>query len=220
MALSSLFGSEVYGPQQPGIGDFIQSVIPVAQGIGGIIDMFNNKDSFNDIYRQAGEISPEERLAQSYYMALGQPGNSLVKSLTDEQMRRNTEALLMQIRNMQNMDRRLISRGQRSTFFDPERRDETLNYLITRGAPALRAQAEDTARGNLETSARGLGGFASAGQNRLNNQLQLSKQQAVSGLSNAGNLSGKIGNIGTSIEDILNAINDGRFNPQRNTLGG
>lgn len=228
MALSSLFGGEVYGPQQPGAGDFFDSILPVAKGIGGIIDMFNKKDPYKDIYKQAGEISPEERLAQSYFMALADPNNSLVKSLTEEQMRKNTEALLMQLRNMQNMDRRLMARGQRGTYFDPERRDETLNYLLTRGAPALRAQAEETARNNLNSSAKGLAGFADSGQDRLNTQFKLAQQRAVSGLSNSSGLSGQIGQIGTSIQDILKAINgeekpviyNSRFDPERNSVWG
>lgn len=184
---------------------FLSQLGGIAQQAGGIYDILRAGKTNKKIMSRLGQITPEEQQAQALYGALMQPNNSLVKSLTDTEMQANTEAMLSQLRAMQLSDRRGLARGRRQTFFDPERADETIDFLVSRGMPAMRQQAEQTARSNIQNAASGYANLANFGRKRLDNQNRFYLgQQAQNEMS--GGLGGKISNAAGSIEKLLETI--------------
>lgn len=187
------------------LGGAVGSLAPVAKSFGGLLDAIRGGSAQSSLYKQAGKMSPAESQAFSLYGALSQPDNTLVKSLTENEMRANTEALLSQLRAMQLTDRRGMLRGRRSTFFNPERADETVDYLVSRGAPALRQQSEQTARTNIMNQANGLRGIAPIQQARQNTQLEMGRNSAASNILGGG-YAGQVGNFTSGIQGLLKAL--------------
>lgn len=201
------------------LGSTFGKIAPVAQGIGGLIDAIQGPRRYNDIYRQAGQPTAGEMQAQALYGALAQPNNSYVRQMSEAEMRANTEALLSQLRSMALTDRRAQLRGQRGTFFNPERADETIDFLVSRGAPAMRTQAEQTARSNIASSAAGLMGNAVLESQRQSNQLNMRlAQEALRAKS--GGYAGQIGQLGSGLEDLIRAIGGGAQRRPSSTFVG
>jgi hypothetical protein len=145
--------------------DFLGQLGGAASNIGGIINALGiGKPKMN--YGP----SPSEAQANSLFQALLDPNNSLVKQNTDVNLMRGMQSFLMQLRQMQMLQNRNTSRGVRGAFFNPERADETINFLTTRGLPAMQEQARDKATSDIRSTATGLSGFAKGEQDRINAQ--------------------------------------------------
>jgi len=162
MALSFLgdFGNFAGGAQSGG-------------ALGGILELLKGRTAYK-YAKQSRDLlvnrqpSQAEIRANSLYEALLQPNNSLVRSQQEEGTRLGIEGLLTQIREMQNADRRAVARGRRGgTFSDPERRDEFLDYSISRGMPYIQQQALETARTNIGNQARNIQGLMPAQNTRI-----------------------------------------------------
>jgi hypothetical protein len=114
--------------------------------------------------------SEHERYAVNLLKALGQPGNSYVNSVTDEEFRNLRGSAQADIRSKVLSDRRERSMGRSGTFFDPERADENIAFQISRGTPMLRQQAQQNAIKRI-LAAAGVGDFATAADARDQSEL-------------------------------------------------
>jgi hypothetical protein len=154
MALSFLQDMGTFASGAQG-GDLISGIVGLLKGRSA--DKYAKQSRDLLVNRQPSQA---ETRANSLYEALLQPNNSLVRSQQEEGTRLGIEGLLTQIREMQNADRRSVARGRRGgTFSDPERRDEFLDYSISRGLPYIQQQALENARTNIGNQANSIKGF-------------------------------------------------------------
>lgn len=142
-----------------------------AEGLGGIAELIKTLSSgrtAKDAYERTVNQGPTqaERESIALYKALLDPDNSLVRRNADQETRTGVEGLLKTLRAAQVMDQRAQSRGRGATFSDPERRDEFIDYAISRGIGGIQSSAMDTARGNIANQAAGLRGFIPVQQQR------------------------------------------------------
>lgn len=114
--------------------------------------------------------SEAERQAISLLQAIGQPGNSYVKALQDEEFQNLRGGVQSDIKSKVLADRREQSMGRSPVFFDPERADENINYQISRGTPMLKQQASQNAIERI-LKAAGVGSYAANADNRAQGNL-------------------------------------------------
>jgi hypothetical protein len=151
--------------------DFLSSMggaSGIAGGISGIGSLLNalgvGKPKLN--YGP----TPSEAQANSLFQALLDPNNSLVKQNADINMQKGMQDMLMQLKKMQMLGARGQARGLNNPFFSPERADETVNYLLTRGQTAIADNARTQARSDIYNTANALKGFAPMEQARITAQ--------------------------------------------------
>lgn len=109
----------------------LQSILSIFRGGGN-----NEEERF---------VPESERYAKSLLMALAQPGNSMVQSLEDEELRKLKAGQGGDIMAKVLADRREAAMGRAPVFFDPERRDENIAHQLSRGTPMLMQQANQNA---------------------------------------------------------------------------
>lgn len=162
---------------------FLSKAAPIIQGVGSLVDAIGggNNKSYNRAVAQSMQPTQAEARANSLIEALLQPDNTLVKQNTNENMRAGMEALLSQLRTMQTMDSRRMARGQRGTFFDPSRRDEAIDSMLSRGAPFIQENARQSARKDILNSANAIKGFIPQQQQRQKNMLIDAEREQLSG---------------------------------------
>lgn len=186
--------------------DFLNQITQGASGIGGILDAFGiGKPKMN--YGP----TPSEAQANSLFQALLDPNNSLVKQNTDVNMQRGMQNLLMQLKLMQMQGARGQARGLRNVFFSPERADETINYLLTRGQPAIAENARETAVNDIRSTATSLQGFGRMEQERRN-AMDSNRDRDYSEFQTAGGFSGSASRLGDGLQNLLNQIMPARGN--------
>lgn len=149
--------------------------------LSGIAGLFGNIQANKSAKANLARVMNQQPTAaetrsNSLIEALLQPNNSLVNSLADEGTRTGIEGLLKTLHSAQMMDQRAGLRGRRPTFSDPERRDEFIDYAISRGAGGIRQNALDTARQNIASQAAGLKGFIPMQQSRMDARLNAQNQ--------------------------------------------
>jgi len=180
--------------------DFLGGITSAASGIGGLLNAFGiGKPKIN--YGP----TPSEAEAISLYKSLLDPNNSLVKQKTDINLQKGMLDFLMQLRQMQMLDARRGSRGMRGTFFQPERADETINYLTTRGLPTIALQAREKAEGDIRNTANSLMGVIPIEQSRINAR---NKNRGVDyqNFQLQGGYGGMAQQFGGGIQDLLRAF--------------
>lgn len=123
-----------------------------------ILSSLNGMRNVNGAINRNNVATPAERSSQAIYAALADPNSPILKNMTDTQDATNLNNFQRQITEMQLADRRAQSMGRSPTFFSPERADETVNYLTTRGLPQLHQAAQDTAMQRLIEAAGGQAG--------------------------------------------------------------
>ena len=194
--------------------DFLGGTTQLATGIGGLLNAFGvGRPKMN--YGP----TPSEAQANSLYQALLDPNNSLVKQNTDANKIEGMQNLLMQLKQMQLQSARGQARGLRPSFFAPERADETINYLTTRGQPAIARQARTDAMNTIRGVADNLMKFVpderdmmnarntNAGVNASNFQLQ-------------GGYGGVANEFGTGLQDLLTQLlGSTQRRPNNNFIG-
>lgn len=177
--------------------DFLGGFTQAASGIGNLLNAFGlGKPKMN--YGP----TPSEGMANSLFQALLDPNNSLVKQNTDINLQKGMQDFLMQLKQMQMLDARRGARGQRGTFFQPERADEVVNYLTTRGMPAIAEQARDKATSDIRDTATSLSGFANLEQSRRNLQDERSRA-SYANQQMQGGYGGMAGKFGTGLQDLF-----------------
>ena len=132
--------------------DFISSLAPI---VGQIIG-YNQAQKAVKKYNVP---TASEKRSNALYEALLDPNSGLLNSLTQEERFSARESFLSQLRDMQLADRRSQSVGRAPTFFQPERADEAVNFLTSRGLPMLNAIAAQRAQERISGSAAGIRGL-------------------------------------------------------------
>jgi hypothetical protein len=183
------------------LGTVLNTAGQVAGPIGTILSAFGIGKS----KQKQAPMSEAERYALSMLQAIGQPNNSLVKQLSDEEFANMHSGVLSDINEKVLADRRERSMGRAPVFFDPERRDENIASQISRGTPMLRQQAQQNAIQRI-LQAVGVGQFAPAQQNRINAGIKAQAADKETLLAQGG-FGGIAKNISTGLQDILRAIN-------------
>lgn len=189
------------GDFNPSASGGMNSITPFLQGISSIVDMFRPSAS-DKAYKQALALQQEPA---ALYRAIMDPDNPMLKRMTTDNTQAGINALLMQLKQQQMMDVRRGGRGLRGTFYNPERADETINYLLTRGAPAIQENARLEAKNTMLGSAQGL--------NQVNPMTgsMITARGAVQDAS--GGLSNKLGQLSKGIQQLTNI-----FNPQQDGI--
>jgi hypothetical protein len=188
-------------------------VAPLVGGIGSLLDVFGFKKP-----KQNYGPSPAEQQAMSLLMALAEPKNSLVEQRTQENLQSGVNDFLMQLKQMQMMDARRGARGQRGTFFNPERADETVDYLTSRGMPKLVADARNKARSDIAATASGLQGFAVPQQARIDQQNK-DRLAGYERFNLGGGFAGMSGKVMGGLQDLLGAMTPNPNNYDPNFVG-
>jgi len=187
MALSFLSGAGDYfggGGGMTGIAELIKSISAGKTA----------KDALNRTVNQGPTQAEKESYA--IYQALQDPNNSLVKQNADMEARTGIEGLLRTLRAAQTMDQRAQSRGRGATFSDPERRDEFIDYAVSRGIGGIQQNAMNTARTNLSNTAAGLKGFIPIQDQRL--------QAGLTAQNNYGQYQND--RVGTGIDQLMSIL--------------
>lgn len=184
------------GTASSGIG----GLTSFASGIGGLLNAFGiGKPKIN--YGP----TPSEQQANSLFQALLDPNNSLVKQNTDINIQKGMHDFLMQLKQMQMLDARRGARGLRGTFFQPERADEVVNYLTTRGMPAIADRARTQAVDDIRSTANSLKGFAPMEQERINQRNQ-NRGVDYQNFQMQGGYGGMADRFGGGLQDLLRAF--------------
>lgn len=202
MALSFLGGTDL-GSAMPWLNQSsgFDSLIDVGSGIENLFNLFNNPGKAVQKAAVNQGPTPSERTAASLYGALVQPNNSLIKQLSEDNLQRGVGAMLSQIRAMKMAGNRQLARGQRSTFFNPERADESIDFVTSRGLPALQELAMNRAREDVTKAASGFGGLSK--NEYLRQQAQQRARETMAAQQNQG---GKVKAAGNSIGDIMKTV--------------
>lgn len=173
-------------------GDF-SGLTSFASGIGGLLNALGAgkpKKSYGP--------TPSEAQANSLFQALLDPNNSLVKQNTDINMQKGMQDMLMQLKLLQMQNARGQARGLQPALFSPERADETINYLLTRGQPAIAETARNKATGDIRNTATDLLKFQPYEQQRINDQA-FNNQNDYTAFQNKGGYS----QFGGGLQDLL-----------------
>jgi len=144
-----------------------------------------------------------EKRTNALYEAILNPNSGLLQQLSQQERDQAQSAFLSQLREMQLADRRAQAMGRAPTFFNPERADESINFLTSRGLPMLNAIASERAQNRVTGAATGIGGL-------IPQQVARNTVGMKQGVSNAAYLS-QMPNY------LLNAIMGGYNAPQKNS---
>lgn len=174
------------------IGDFASQAAPAARGFGGLINAFRGNSAANKAFKQSQMPTSAEIEYQSLLEALTNPESAKFKSVADQEYKGGVDAFLEQLRLITQQSNRQLARGQRSAFFDPERMDERLNYLTTRGLPKIRQQSNEIARGNIQKSAEGYANLSKPQIARQTSALDYSRRNEVDRQANPLGIFGDI----------------------------
>jgi hypothetical protein len=153
--------------------------------------------------------SEAERQTSSLLMALLDPNNSLVKQNTDINMQRGMQDMLMQLKQIQMQNARGQARGIRPFLFSPERSDETMDFLMTRGQPAIAERARDRATTDIRNTAQGFAGLIPVQQQRINDK-NSNDSTDYARFQTAGGYS----QIGGGLQELLNMLSPAKSNIQ------
>lgn len=194
--------------------DFLNSVGPLAQGIGGLMDAFNVGKPKIDY-----GPTPSEAMAHSLFQALLDPNNSLVKQNTDINMRKGMQDLLMQLMQMQRIGNRAQARGLRSAFFSPDRADETLDYLLSRGQAGIADRARQKTIDDIRSTANSLSDLVQGERDRINDQA-FNRQTDWDNFKLKGGYGGMAGSLTGGVQDLLNRLFGGQANRPNTSFVG
>jgi hypothetical protein len=183
------------------LGTALSTAGQVAGPIGTILSAFGIGGGKK---QKEAPMSEAERQSIALLMALGQPGNSLVKSMQDDELANLHSGFLSDINEKVLADRRENSMGRAPVFFDPERRDENIASQISRGTPMLKQQAHQNAIQRI-LQAAGVGGFAPMQQNRINAGLKAQAAEKDTLLAQGG-IGGLLGKGTQGLQQILAAL--------------
>jgi len=167
-------------------------------GIAALIKSISSGNTAKSAYDRTVNQGPTQAEKDSYaiYQALQDPNNSLVRSNADMEARTGIEGLLKTLRAAQTMDQRAQSRGRGATFSDPERRDEFIDYAVSRGIGGIQQNAMNTAKTNLSNTAAGIKGFIPVQQQR--------QQDVLSAQNNYGQYRNE--QMGTGIDQLMSIL--------------
>lgn len=120
-----------------------------------ILSLFGANQAINK-YNVA---TPSENASLALYQAMLNPNSPQMKTLTAQSREQGLADFQNQIREMQLADRRERAMGRSNTFFNPERADEQVSYLTSRGLPNINSMAQNNALQMIANAAKGISGF-------------------------------------------------------------
>lgn len=183
-----------------GMGGSLGGLSSFASGLGGLLNAFGvGKPKVN--YGP----TPSEAQANSLFQALLDPNNSLVKQNTDVNMQKGMQDLLMQLKLMQMQNARGQARGIRPALFSPERADETINYLLTRGQPAIAQNARTQATNDINTQANNLLRLA-PDERAMQTARNSNNITNASNFQAQGGYGGMVNRFGGGLQDLLKVL--------------
>lgn len=148
---------------------FLDQISPLV----GLIAQLKGQRGTQQALTQANVPTQSEIQQNALYQALLDPNNGLMQKLSSQNRAQNLSDFQTQINEMQMADRRNNALGRASTFFNPERADEAVNYLTSRGLPRLNQQSQDQAIQQILAAAGGYQHLQPAQQARLGNQANI-----------------------------------------------
>lgn len=154
---------------------FLDSVNPLVSLIAGI----QGRNRANKAVTAGNVPTAAETQSNAIYQALLHPDSPLMQSASEQDRARNLADFQQQLTEMQLADRRAQSMGHAPTFFQPERADEAISYLTSRGLPQVNAMSQQQTNQRLLQAASGISGQVGPQQQRLNT----TRQQGVSNAS-------------------------------------
>jgi len=171
---------------------FLDTIGPIASLVGQIV---GQRKASQAVTR--GNVPTQAETQQNaLYQALLDPNSPLLARLSEQARTEGMAGLQSGIRERQLADRREVAMGRTPTFFNPERADEAVSFLTSRGLPQLNALAQEQAQNKIIRAATGYSGLQGAQQDRLRTTMQ-------QGVSNASYGS----QIPQQILDILKGLN-------------
>lgn len=123
--------------------------------IGKILNLFGPKMATN----KYNVPTHAEKSANALFQALLNPNSPTMTGLTGHLRDQNLEDFQTQLREMQLGDRREMAMGRAPTFFQPERADEAISFLTSRGLPQLNNMAQQSAAQRILEAAGGISNF-------------------------------------------------------------
>jgi hypothetical protein len=159
------------------LNDVIGGMNNMVGGSGNAITQLLSLFGANQAINKYNVATPAENTSMALYKALLDPNSKIMANMTGQLRQQNLGDFQTQLQEMQLADRRAAANGHAATFFQPERADETVNYLTSRGLPQLNNLATQQAIQRIASAASGINGFAPAqtarqqvaGNNMINN---------------------------------------------------
>lgn len=190
-----------------GLSNFASAAAPGINAVGQIMNAIRGDRGVNNIASYASQPTGAELWTRDLLDALVNPDSPLAKNLAASEFATNRDAFLTQIKGMQSAGNRAVARGQRSAFFDPERRDEAVDYLTSRGLPMLQNQAQKNALERIATTATGTRNLVSP--EFLRQQLSAGAMQSMESNRQINPLSRVTDTMG-GIQSLLKALGNAR----------
>lgn len=122
--------------------EFLNTLLPMLNSASTIYNAIKqpqqiqkSQQLYNKVNQQA--INPQPTAAEQMLL---NPNDPRVQAMQQAEMQNAQGSFLGALRDVQTADQRDSAMG-RSTYFDPERRDEGISFLMQRAQPALQQQS-------------------------------------------------------------------------------
>lgn len=132
----------------------LSDLLPLVNTVSGIY----NRNQANKAINKYNVPTAAETQSNALYQAMLDPNSPQMQALTATNKAQNLSNFQQQLTEMQLADRRAGAMGRAPTFFNPERADENMSYLTSRGLPQLNYLAQQQAMGQLKAGAEGISG--------------------------------------------------------------
>lgn len=175
MGLSAIFGT---------IGSAANSIAPMANNLGQLVNAIRGTRSMDKAFAAYQQPTAAEQEYATLIDAISNPESARYKSMYGTQYNRGVDEFLKQLQLITQQSNRQLARGQRSAFFDPERMDERINYLTTRGLPGIQSEAEKQAKSTLATLADAQAGLMPVQRQRKQDAFTFAQSKGVQQASN------------------------------------
>lgn len=185
-------------------------------GGGSSLPQYSAEYGMNPLNRAPTEA---ETQANALYKALLDPNSPILKQLAEQDRTTNLSNFQEQIKALQLADQRQKSMGRSSAFFNPERADETVNYLTSRAMPKLTDAGLTNAQARVLQAAQGMGGFKDVQYLRQNANFGTMAGDIEARTRMGTQTPGGYGNIQSGIsgiQQLLKALNIGQ--PQQQSI--
>lgn len=191
---------------------WLNTITPIVSLLSGLAGERKVAKAKASAYAQ----TPAEKSSAALLAALGNPNSPLLQQLTEQERQQNVADYLSSIRGMQQSDRRQVALGRRPTFFNPERADEALSFLTSRGIPKLNQASKENAIRRIAAAAGGYSGLINAQGQRQAGMATLKGSMAERQSELPTQLLSMIGGMSYSPQDafsILGNPNVKQYNP-------
>lgn len=144
------------------LGDLVGGMNNMMGGSGNAITQLLSLFGANNAVSKYNTATPAENASMALYKAMLDPNSKMMTNLTGQMRQQNLGDFQSQLREMQLADRRATANGRAPTFFSPDRADEAINFLTSRGLPQINNLSTQQALQRIAGAASGMSGFAPA----------------------------------------------------------